>query len=841
MFTTREGSDASSASTATYSSGGNNAVSPMFSDSYIDSLGIHGGGGDDTIVVRAGESDGDGDGDGGGESPFTRGGGNRGSVYDGFGASSGDNCIDSTGSLQGFGHLDSSISSVQSSFGGFDDVSLRMRTSDDEASDEDGILDVDVDLLASVSSFDVSSISATLDPDTPVNRNPSDGGPLPRSASEWNQPAYAHDSTAISSLDPEVATAWLGDAEGNAATAATVFSVGRSHFSQTLTGQLYESSRTSPDITPSTSITTRTRTTSTTTTTNSPPLQSQSGGSRTPNNTGSVLTLGGSGTDASTSSSGHQQACAAAAAAAAAAAPPTVDITIEGDVSRSLAAATSATSLFKENNFLAVGDGNMRVASVRRRNPLAMTIKTVQWAEELQTVHATFSPAEYDRGSAEVDQELARAAWAVEEEVEKERMLQDRWSVIEHDNGGAPLQERLEHEAAAEVRAVEVRKVEQQNRKDRIKKKTKSKMAGKGQRQRRKSHDSPMLTAGLLAGSGVGNEEEDCDGDGGIVGDDDGGDSGIAGGDGGDHRESSSSSSSTVVAEPAAKQDSDADGDALAAINAELAGAVAAALSKQGNKRGRKGKGMRSPRGSKDSLLPDPAVTSSSTSPAPDAPTSGGVDADAGDSDVFVEALPAVRRPSRTAPLPPAINMQAGGEAAVVAVSVARVPLSPSRPAPKPPSNGDGQHTPIERRVSRTKARNSVKVGHAKRRSSIAILLEDAQESAAGAQELGTDVLLPVSMAPIELLSKTPARSAIKEIGPASDGDASPIPPEDSVWDMAVTERQAAIEANRLWGTAGWDSTRGAVKDRPIPEGAVPADGGRRGSTDSATSLNEYC
>eukprot|EP00729_Bicosta_minor_P017726 gene17726-7073_t len=188
MFTTREGSDASSASTASYSSGGSNAVSPMFSDSYIDSLGIHGGGGDDTIVVRAGESDGDGDGDGGGESPFTRGGGNRGSVYDGFGASSGDNCIDSTGSLQGFGHLDSSISSVQSSFGGFDDVSLRMRTSDDEASDEDGILDVDVDLLASVSSFDVSSISATLGPDTPVNRNPSDGGPLPRSASEWNQP-----------------------------------------------------------------------------------------------------------------------------------------------------------------------------------------------------------------------------------------------------------------------------------------------------------------------------------------------------------------------------------------------------------------------------------------------------------------------------------------------------------------------------------------------------------------------------------------------------------------------------------------------------------------------------
>jgi hypothetical protein len=71
-------------------------------------------------------------------------------------------------------------------------------------------------------------------------------------------------------------------------------------------------------------------------------------------------------------------------------------------------------------------------------------VRAVHWPDTIASLHSTFSPEQYDRGMVASDMELARASWAVEEEDEKERMLQDRWSTLEAAEGpnAAPNPER---------------------------------------------------------------------------------------------------------------------------------------------------------------------------------------------------------------------------------------------------------------------------------------------------------------------------------------------------------------------------------------------------------------
>jgi hypothetical protein len=56
---------------------------------------------------------------------------------------------------------------------------------------------------------------------------------------------------------------------------------------------------------------------------------------------------------------------------------------------------------------------------------------------------------------------------------------------------------------------------------------------------------------------------------------------------------------------------------------------------------------------------------------------------------------------------------------------------------------------------------------------------------------------------PIQIPAVAPQKSSLKTIHQEED-----MPDvEASVWDMAVTGRQAAIEANRLWGKVAFGGT----------------------------------
>ena len=71
---------------------------------------------------------------------------------------------------------------------------------------------------------------------------------------------------------------------------------------------------------------------------------------------------------------------------------------------------------------------------------------SVRFKDDVQE-YDTFTSAEYDR-KGEFNPGASAVEWAKEEEAEKKRMLEDRWTYMERNLGGAKCEERIAHEKA---------------------------------------------------------------------------------------------------------------------------------------------------------------------------------------------------------------------------------------------------------------------------------------------------------------------------------------------------------------------------------------------------------